>query len=83
MNAQRTLKIIREGGEQRISLPADMQFPGDEVTVTREGDRLVISPKRRKTLEDLLAKWEPIDDEFPDIDDAQPELGAASGTRSA
>ncbi|EKV27312.1 SpoVT/AbrB domain protein [Caenispirillum salinarum AK4] len=73
MNAQRTLKIIREGGEQRISLPADMQFPGDEVTVTREGDRLVIAPKRRKTLIELFDEWDDLDEDFPDPEDPPPE----------
>lgn len=75
MNAQRTLKIIREGGEQRISIPADMQFPGDEVLVRKVGDRLFVEPvpaKPRKTLVELLDEWEPIDEEFPEIPDPPP-----------
>jgi antitoxin VapB len=39
----------------------------------KEGDRLVIEPARRKSLLEWLATLEPIEEEFPPIDDPPPE----------
>jgi antitoxin VapB len=39
----------------------------------KEGDRLIVEPLRRKSLIELLDSWEPIDEEFPEIDDPPPE----------
>jgi len=39
----------------------------------KEGLRLVIEPAPKKSLAELLRSWEPIDDEFPEIDDPPPE----------
>jgi antitoxin VapB len=46
-------------------------LPGEEAIITRDGDRLIIEPVRRKGLLSLLASWEPLSDEddFPDIED--------------
>lgn len=39
----------------------------------KEGNRLIIEPVRRKSLLDLLASWEPIDERLPEIPDPPPE----------
>jgi antitoxin VapB len=37
-------KVFRTGGSQAVRLPKECQMPGDEVTVVRENDRLIIEP---------------------------------------
>jgi antitoxin VapB len=50
--------------------PARFELPGDEVIIHKEGDRLIVEPvKKPNTLAELLASWEPLEEEFPDVDD--------------
>jgi len=38
----------------------------------RDGDRLIIEPVREGDLIALLDSWEPLDEDFPEIDDPPP-----------
>jgi antitoxin VapB len=69
----RTVKLFRNGRNQSLRIPREFELPGDEATIRREGSTLVIEPAPRKSLLDLLASWEPLDEEFPEIDDPPPE----------
>jgi antitoxin VapB len=44
MSERFTAKLFPNGGSQAIRLPKECRFPGDEVTVIREGGRLIIEP---------------------------------------
>jgi antitoxin VapB len=41
----RTAKIFVSGGSQAVRLPADCRFEGKEVFISKQGDRVVLSPK--------------------------------------
>ncbi len=41
----RTAKLFVSGGSQAVRLPADFRFEGREVFISREGGRVVLSPK--------------------------------------
>jgi antitoxin VapB len=69
----RTVKLFRNGRNQSLRIPREFELPGDEATIRREGSTLVIEATRPKSLLDLLASWEPLDEEFPEIDDPPPE----------
>jgi virulence-associated protein VagC len=43
-----TAKLFRNGRSQAVRLPKEFRFPGDEVTLRREGDAVVIEPVRRQ-----------------------------------
>lgn len=66
----REAKLFRNNKSQAVRIPADFEFPGDRVLISRDGDRLIIEPVRRKSLLDVLAGLEPLgpEDQFPDID---------------
>jgi antitoxin VapB len=66
----REAKLFRNNKSQAVRIPAAFEFPGDRVLISRDGDRLIIEPVRRKNLLDVLAGLEPLgpEDQFPDID---------------
>jgi len=70
---ERSVKLFKNGRNQAVRIPREFELPGDRAVMRREGDRLIIEPARPKSLLDLLATLEPIDEEFPLIPDPPPE----------
>jgi antitoxin VapB len=71
--AERRVKLFKNGRNQAVRIPREFQLPGDEAVMRKEGERLIIEPPPKKSLLALLATLEPIDEEFPPIDDKPPE----------
>jgi antitoxin VapB len=70
MQTERHVRLFRNGRNQALRIPREFELPGDEAILRQEGDRLVIEPiAPRRSLMDILATWEPIDEELPEIDD--------------
>ena len=69
----RHVKLFRNGRNQAVRIPREFELPGTEAIMRKEGDRLVIEPAKRKSLLEWLATLEPIEEEFPPIDDPPPE----------
>jgi antitoxin VapB len=70
MHTERHARLFRSGDSQVVEIPRELELPGDEVIMHKQGDRLIIEPvKKTSRLAELLATWEPIDDEFPDVDE--------------
>lgn len=72
MTEQRRVRLFRNGRNQAIRIPVEFELPGDEAIISRDGDRLVIEPVRKRGLVALLKVMKPIDEAFPDIDDPPP-----------
>jgi antitoxin VapB len=71
---ERKVNLFRNGRSQAVRIPKEFELPGDEVLMRREDGNLVIEPIRKKrSLLEVLASLEPIDEEFPEIDDPLPE----------
>jgi antitoxin VapB len=73
MSAERLVKLFRNGRNQAVRIPREFELPGKEAIIRKEGSRLVIEPAPKKSLLELIRSWEPIDDEFPEIEDPPPE----------
>jgi antitoxin VapB len=73
MSAERVVKLFKNGQNQAVRIPREFELPGDEALMRKEGDRLVIVPRPKKTLLEILATLQPIDEEFPEIEDLPPE----------
>lgn len=72
-SAQRRARLFRNGRNQAVRIPREFELPGEEVIVSREDDRLLIEPVRKKrNLLEVLRKLEPLDEEFPDVDEDLP-----------
>jgi antitoxin VapB len=63
-------KVFRNGRNRAIRIPVEFDFPGDDVTITKQGRRIIIEPVEPKMdLLEWLKTIEPWDEEFPDIDE--------------
>lgn len=63
-----------DDGAQIFVVPAGFELPEGEVTIRKEGDRLVIEPSASKakapqTWAELFDQMETIDVEWPDVDE--------------
>jgi len=72
---ERRARLFRNGRNQALRIPRDFELPGDEVFIHQEGDRLVVRPVSKPSgLAELLASWEPIQEDLPDLDEGLPPL---------
>ena len=73
MSQQRRVSLFRNGRNQAVRIPKEMEFPGDEAVMRKEGDRLILEPVHPASLLALLKTLTPIEEDFADIEDAAPE----------
>lgn len=70
MQTERHARLFRNGSNQAVRIPREFELPGDEVVIYKDGNRLIVEPvEKKRDLLSLLATLEPIEDEFPDVDD--------------
>jgi antitoxin VapB len=73
MNAERHVRLFRNGRSQAVRIPREFELPGADAIMRKEGDRLVIEAAPPKSLLALLKTLEPIEDDFGPIDDLPAE----------
>jgi antitoxin VapB len=73
MTMERHVRLFRNGRNQALRIPAEFELPGKEAIVRKDGDRLIVEPAKRERLLGLLAGWDELEDEFPEIADTAPE----------
>jgi antitoxin VapB len=71
--SERRVRLFKNGRSQAVRIPREFELPGEEAIMRKEGERLIIEPAKKKSLLALLATLEPIEEEFPPIDDKPPE----------
>ena len=69
MNSERRVKLFRNGTNQAVRIPRELELEGDEAILRKEGDRLILEPVRRGRLLEYLATLDPLDETFPDVDE--------------
>ena len=70
LTGERHARLFRNGRNQAVRIPREFELPGQEVIIRKDGDRLILEPVRKyNSLVELLASWEPLDEEFPDVDE--------------
>ena len=73
VGSERHVKLFRNGRNQAVRIPREFELPGEDATMRREGDELIIKAAPRKSLLDILDTLEDIDERFPEIPDPLPE----------
>ncbi len=68
-DTHRHVRLFRNGRNQALRIPRELELAGDEAIMRKEGDRLIVEPLRKGHLSALLASMEPLDETFPDIDE--------------
>ena len=68
MNTERQVRLFRNGRNQALRIPRDLELPGHAATLRKEGPRLIIEPLAGPSLLAVLAKLKPLDEEFPTIE---------------
>jgi antitoxin VapB len=56
-----------------VRIPKELEFPGEEVVVSRDGDRLILEPVARRSLEEVLAQLPDLGEGVGEIEDPAPE----------
>jgi len=71
MTEPRTVSLFRNGRNQAVRIPVEFELAGDEAFIRKDGDKLIIEPKKpAKTLAEVLDSMEPLtEEEWPDITD--------------
>jgi antitoxin VapB len=69
MNAEYRTQLTREGNYQILQLPQELFLLTKDVSIRKEGEKLIIEPYHQKTLLEILATLEDIDEEFPNVDE--------------
>lgn len=69
MSTERHVRLFKNGRNQAVRIPREFELPGEEAIMRKEGDRLIIEPIPPKSLLELLATLEPLDEDFPPIPD--------------
>ena len=73
MHATRHVRLFKNGRNQAVRIPRAFELPGDEAVMHKEGERLIIEPVPKTSLLEWLKTIEPLDEDFPEIDDPPPE----------
>lgn len=73
MNVERHVKLFRNGRNQAVRIPREFELPGENAIMRKDGERLIIEPARKKTLLEVLATLEYLDEDFPEVPDLPAE----------
>ncbi len=70
---ERRVRLFRNGRNQAVRIPRELELPGDEAIIRKDGDRLILEPAAPTSLLAVLATLPPLDVDFPRVDDPAPE----------
>lgn len=68
-DTERHVRLFRNGRNQALRIPRELEIEGDEAILRKEGDRLIVEPIRKGRLLALLRTLEPLEEPFPDVDE--------------
>ena len=69
MNTEYRVKLIQQGNTQTLPIPPELNLDTTEVTIRQENGKLIIEPYHKKSLLEVLSTLEPLNEEFPDVDE--------------
>jgi antitoxin VapB len=67
MIEERQVRLFRNGRNQALRIPRDLELPGRAATLRKKGSRLIVEPVGGPSLLAVLAKLRPLDEKFPPI----------------
>ncbi|MEQ1601502.1 MAG: AbrB/MazE/SpoVT family DNA-binding domain-containing protein [Methylophilaceae bacterium] len=73
MQSTRHVRLFRNGANQALRIPREFELPGKEAILRKEGNPLIVESIQPTSLLALLAGWQPLNEDFPEIADPLPE----------
>ena len=74
MQTERPVRLFRNGRNQAVRIPRDFELDGNEAIIRKDGKRLALEPiSAQNRLVELLKTLEPIQEDFPEMEDALAE----------
>lgn len=73
MDSARSVRLFRNGRNQAVRIRRDLELPGNEALPRKEGDALIIVPKRARTLLATLRTLKPLREKLGPIADRPAE----------
>jgi len=67
MNPVRQVRLFKNGRNQALRIPRDLELPGHAAILRKEGARLIVEPVAGPSLLAVLAKLEPLDEDLASI----------------
>lgn len=67
--SERHVKLFKNGRNQAVRIPREFELPGEDAIIRKEGERLIIEPVSPRSLLAVLARLQPLDEDFPPIED--------------
>ena len=67
MLQERHVRLFRNGRNQALRIPRDLELPGRAATLRKKGSRLIVEPVAGPSLLAVLAKLKPLDEGLPPI----------------
>lgn len=61
---RKTAKLFKNGRSQAVRIPKEFRFEGSEVYIERDGDRIVLSPKKKLSWREFFEDLPPLSDDF-------------------
>ena len=73
MGIERQVRVFKNGRNRAVRIPVEFEFPGDEVIMRKEGDKITMEPvhAKKESLIEWLRKQETIEEDF-DFDVSEP-----------
>lgn len=72
-STERQVRLFRNGRNQALRIPRDLELPGRAATLRKEGSRLIVEPVAGPSLLGVLSTLEPLDEELPVVPRAAAE----------
>ena len=66
---QYQVRLFHNGRNQTLNIPHAFEMPSNDVVIRRDGERLIIEPFKKRSLLELLATLENIEEDFPNVDE--------------
>lgn len=73
MQSERSVRLFRNGRNQAVRIPRDLELPGNEALIRKEGEALIIVPKAQRSLLNTLKSLKPLRETFSPIKDRPAE----------
>jgi len=69
MSEARRVRLFKNGRNKAVRVPRDLELPGEEAILRKDGDRLILEAAAPTSLLTVLAALEPLHEDFPPITD--------------